>query len=390
MTDKIYRSFKFKLYIEPEHDLLFRRWAGVCRAVYNAALEQRLNHWRAFKRVEGKSISYFTQARELTALRAEFNWIKDCPYCAQQQALRDLDKAYSNFFKGLADYPTPRRKGINESFRFSKTDCGDVEILNGKWARVRLPKVGLVKFRLTRPIRGTLKNITINDGFIVFACEIEHSAPDIIPGGEVGIDRGISNNVALSTGELMSMDRAGIKAIEERHKDVQRQVARRKRGSRRWVKAKRHAASLKAKAARKRLHWQHEVTTAIAKRNGLVVLEDLKISNMSKSASGTVAEPGRMVPQKAGLNREIKNAAWFQFERLLTYKVKERGGVVLKINPAYTSQTCACCGSVNRKNRESQAKFACIDCGFEDHADINAAVNILRAGTQPATVKVAK
>lgn len=401
----INRGLKFKVYTSPENERLFSQWAGCARFVYNWGLD-KIDNCQDVPRENPKKpgthqrIDFADLCRRLTVMRSEIDWMRDCPIDVEQQALRNLDAAYSRFFKGEGKYPTPKKKNKNkDSFRIPQSRCGDVQILNAKWAQVRLPKVGLVKFRLTRPVIGKVKNITVgrdaNDWHISFSCEIKHTMPDIIPSGEVGIDRGIANNIALSTGELLSMDKAGIRMLEERHKNVQRIMARRQRPkgqppSKRWKKAKKHAARLKAKAARKRLHWQHQVTTDLARRNGFVVLEALKTANMSKSAKGTMEKPGKQVAQKAGLNREILNAAWFQFETILTYKVEERGGIVVKINPAYTSQTCNCCGSINRKNRENQAKFSCVDCGHEDHADINAALNILKTGTQSAALYAAK
>ncbi|WP_086997956.1 RNA-guided endonuclease InsQ/TnpB family protein [Rhizobium sullae] len=139
-----------------------------------------------------------------------------------------------------------------------------------------------------------------------------------------------------------------------------------------------------AKAARQRLHWQHVTTTRIAKRFGAAVLEDLKIRNMSASAKGTVEEPGKNVARKAGLNRSILAAAWYRFELLLTDKLAFLGGTVVKVDPRYTSVTCSKCGSRDKANRENQAKFLCLSCGHADHADVNAAVNILLAGTRPS------
>jgi putative transposase len=379
------RAYKYRIYADAATEESFARCCGVVRIVYNVALEQRSSFWRQFKRAEGKNISYPSQARELTAIRAEVPWIADCPIDAQQQALRDLNQAFQNFFGGRARYPKPRRKFVNDAFRIPSSRVGNVEILNAKWARVRLPKIGEVKFRYTRPIRGKVGNVTVtrevNGWHIVFSCEFEHQTPEN-DNPPVGIDRGIANTVALSTGEMLSM--ADGSSLIERYKTWQRTASRRKSRSKRQAKARRHAAKVAAKAARKRLHWQHVTTTRIAHQFGLAVLEGLKIKNMSASAKGTVEEPGKNVAQKAGLNRSILGAAWFRFELLLTYKLAYLGGTVVKVDPKYTSVTCPECGSRDTGYRENQAKFLCLSCGHEDHADINAAVNILLAGTRPS------
>jgi putative transposase len=378
----ILRGFRYKLAPTPEQEVLFRQFAGVCRLVYNLALEQRRDWWRQFERETGRKLNYVAQARELTLLRAEFDWIAAVSQTCQQQALRDLDKAFTHFFAGRARFPSPRRKGVNDAFRFQGREV-ETKRLNAKWSAVRLPKIGWVKFRDTRPRRGAVKNATIAldamGWHVSFACEIEHVVPiNICP--SVGIDRGVANTLALSTGERMSLPRS-LEAIERRKRRAQRVLARKKRGSQRRTKALRRVAKLSARAARIRRDWGHKTSLDIANRFGTVVFEDLRIKNMTASARGTVEKPGRMVRQKAGLNRSILNQGWFGFETILAYKLEARGGYLLKVDPAYTSQTCSECGAVDRESRESQAAFVCQHCGFRAHADHNAAINILRRNT---------
>jgi putative transposase len=245
---------------------------------------------------------------------------------------------------------------------------------------VRLPKIGWVKFRDTRPIRGAVQNATIAGGadgwHISFACEIEHEAPQ---NGRpaVGIDRGVATTLALSTGEMVSVP-VSLDWIEAAKRRAQRVLSRRKRGSRRYTRQRRRMARLQARARRIRLDFHHRAALDIAQRFSVAVLEDLRIKNMTASASGTVAEPGRRVRQKAGLNRAILNQGWGAFDLILTYKMEERGGRVMTIDPALTSQTCSACGVVDARSRKNQAAFECIACGHRDHADVNAAKTILR------------
>lgn len=380
------RGYKFRLYATAEQETMFGQYAGVCRLVYNLGLEQRRDWWRQFKANTGIAISYPSQARELTALRAEFDWIAAVSIICQQQALRDLDKAFGNFFAGRADYPTPRKQGMNDAFRFSGRDC-QWRKLNAKWAVVKLPKIGEVKFRLTRDIPGTVKNVTVTSDalgwHIVFSTEVEHTTP-LNFGPAIGIDRGVVHTIALSDGTFRDMPKEQLNLLDRRARKQARKLARCKRGSNRRHAARKILARTKAKIARIRLHWNHERTTEIAAMHSVVVLEALKTKSMTASAAGTVDEPGRKVRQKAGLNRAILNNAWHQFETLLSYKIAERGGELRKVNPAYTSQCCAECGTIDKESRESQATFRCGYCGHTAHADTNAARNILRAGTQPA------
>src|SRR5919202_3333740 len=174
------RGFRFKLYPTAEQGALFRQFAGVCRLIYNLALEQRRDWWRQFERETGQRLNYVAQARQLTDLRAEFDWIRAVYVSCQQQALRDLGRAFGNFFAGRARYPTPRKKGNHDSFRFPGREV-ETRRLSAKWSAVRLPKIGWVKFRDTRPIRSEIKNATITGGadgwHVSFASEIEHKAP---------------------------------------------------------------------------------------------------------------------------------------------------------------------------------------------------------------------
>lgn len=374
----IYRGFRYRLTPSPEQEALLRQFSGVCRLVYNLALEQRETWGRKHR------INLATQSVSLTALRSEFDWIAAVSVSCQQQALRDLDQAFQSFFAGRTGYPSPRKRGVNDSFRFRGREIG-VRSLNAKWSLVRLPKIGWVKFRDTRPMRGALKNATVSfdaSGWhINLVCEIEHHAPAPLS-ESVGVDRGVATALALSTGELLSLP-AGLERIEIQKRKAQHVAARRKRGSKRRQRAQRRVARLQARQARIRRDFHHKAAIGIARRFGLAVLEDLKTKSMTASARGTITEPGRNVRQKAGLNRAILNAGWHQFAKILAYKMKERGGLVVTVPSRFTSQTCAACGVVDARSRKSQARFVCVSCGHSDHADTNAAVNIKRRWSTP-------
>jgi putative transposase len=385
----VHRGFKYRVYPTPEQEGLFHSFAGVCRLVYNLALEQRRDHWRNYERMTGKKLSYVAQAKELTALRADFDWIAAVPIDPQQQALRQLDQAFANFFAGRAAYPTPRRKGEHDAFRFPTARCGELRKLNAKWSVIRLPKLGDVRVRTHRPIEGRPLSVTVTlEGgrwFISIACEI-------------GIDRGVARTLTLSTGGVMSLDKERLNVLDRRARKAQRLLSRRKRGSRRYGKAQLAAARIKAQAARYRKDWNHKASFDIASRFGLVALEKLKTANMTRSAAGTVEEPGRNVRAKAGLNRSILAQGWYQFRLFLDYKLEAHGGHLIEVDPARTSQTCSVCGHVSPDNRTTQARFACVSCQHEMNADANAARVILsrlqwadvERGVGPASKREAK
>jgi putative transposase len=197
-----------------------------------------------------------------------------------------------------------------------------------------------------------------------------------VPGpgtGEVaGVDRGVAVSAALSTGEMLAVPRLSP-GRQRRLVLLQRKLARAQRGSNRRARVKRGAARLKARDADARKDWCEKVSTILARRFDVIRVEDLKVAGMTRSASGTSAQPGRNVRQKAGLNRSILQSGWGLLVKCLEDKAPGR---IEKVNPAYTSQRCSACGHVDRESRESQADFRCTACGFAGHADVNAAINI--------------
>lgn len=375
-----FRGYTYALRPSEDQAALMAQFAGVCRLVWNLALEQRRDHWRRYQAATGNNLNYVTQARELTALRAEFDFVRAVHVTPQQRALKALDEAYRRTWKGLGGYPQPKKKGVHDAFSFAGREIA-VETINRRWGRVRLPKIGWVRFRLTRPIRGTIREAAVTRtalGWQVsIGCLLDGDTPD--NGLTVGIDRGVTAPLMLSDGTAYRLP-PEIERHERAIRRAQRTASRRKRGSRRWAKAQRRVAALKARQARARKHWAHEATTDIARRYGGVVVERLRTKDMTRSARGTAAAPGRNVAQKRGLNRAILNVGWHQIEAMLTYKVAR----LVKVDPAYSSQTCASCGAVDSRSRKSQAIFVCTACGHRDNADRNAAVVILYRGNSPS------
>jgi putative transposase len=386
---KINRGYRFKLDPTAAQTAALEQHARVCRMVYNLAVEQRRDHHRQFRRATGKHISYTSQAAELTELRAEFDWIRAVTQTCQQQALRDVDRAYQNFFSGIADYPSFRKKGINESFRFQGREV-TFRRLNRSWGMVKLPKIGEVRFRWNRDIPGKLKNVTISldplGWHVSFATEQE---VEVLPNHRpsIGGDRGVNEPIAYSDGTFAVFPKERLAVLEKKARRAAQALAKGKKGSNRRKVAKARVAALRAKMARIRKHFNHVETARLARTYGIVCLEDLKIRNMTASASGTVEEPGVNVAQKRELNRSILEIGWYQFHQFLAYKLAAAGGEVRLVRAAYTSTTCSCCGMNEKTNRKSQAVYECAGCGSAMNADTNAAINILMAGTRPTQVR---
>ncbi|MDM7947938.1 MAG: transposase [Oceanibaculum nanhaiense] len=374
----------YRLYPTPEQADQLARFAGACRFVWNLALEQRRDHWRAFRRVHGRVISYADQANELPALKVEAPWLKEVPSQALQQALKDLDRAFANWFAGRASYPRPRKRGLADSFRLPQPRQDDLRRTGRHAGQVRLPKLGWVSLRGWRALPGNIRNITISRraghwyAAVQWEREVRDPAPSTLPA--VGIDRGVVLPFVLSSGYMVPPLNPG-RLLETRSARLQRSLARKVKFSANWKKEKSRLARLKGREAAMRRDLLHKLSTAIAKSHGLVVMENLKTRNMTASARGTMEEPGRNVRAKAGLNRSILDQGWHLFQTLLGYRLAERGGHLLLVDPACTSQTCSSCGSIDRESRKSQAAFACRACGHEENADLNAARNILRRGS---------
>ena len=355
-------------------------WAGATRCAYNLALEQRLK-WHRKNWLE-RRFNFASQCRELTQLRAEFDWMRDVPISALQQALRDLEKAFTNWWSGRAGAPSPRKRGLNDAMRF--TESFAFRRLSKHVGEVKLPKLGWVRMRWDKALPGgaVVKSVTVRhevgQWVVSAAYEMEQAepAPSALP--LVGIDRGVDVFAALSDGVFCDGPNVGRQAAKSLAR-AQRALVRKQRGSNNRLKARRKVERLHARIRRARLDFLHKASTAVAKSHGTVVLEKLQVKNMTASARGTLDEPGRRVRQKAGLNRSILDQGWGMFATFLRYKLAQRGGELVEVNPAYSSQTCAECGHVAAASRRGST-FCCVSCGHEAHADTNAARVILQRG----------
>lgn len=341
------------------------------RYVWNLAVEQQ-SFWRPGRR---SAPGFAEQCRQLTEARAVFDWLRAGSVNIQQQALRDFAQAMANYFAGTHRRPTWRKAGRHEGFRVVGKDYR-VRKVSRKVGEVWVPKAGWVRFRLSRPLPPEAKSYRITRDragrwHVAFAVA-PHPIPAPGTGEIVGVDRGVAVSVALSTGELLTAP--GLRETEKaRLRRLQRKLARAKRGSNRRARVKLAIARLRARESDRRKDWVEKTSTGLARRFDMIVVEDLKISNMIRSAKGTLDAPGRNVRQKSGLNRSILAAGWGQLVTRLEHKAPGR---VVKVNPAYTSQRCSACGIVDREARESQARYRCRSCGYAANADVNAARNI--------------
>jgi putative transposase len=248
---------------------------------------------------------------------------------------------------------------------------------------VRLQGIGHVRVHQHRPVKGRVKTIAVKrEGrrwFVVLSCDQVPAEPVPATGAVAGIDMGVASLVTTSDGAHVANPRHLAEATDQLA-DAQRDLARKKRGSARRRKAVARVAALHAKVRRQRADHAHKTANALVRDYDVIAHEDLRITNMTRSASGTIDAPGRGVAAKSGLNRSILDAGWRVFLTILTHKAESAGRELIAVNPANTSRTCARCGHVAKGNRVTQTVFLCTACGHTAHADVNAATNILRAG----------
>ena len=370
----IRRGFKFQLKPNGMQIQLMKQFCGCARYVYNRTLSLERS---IYKKDNKHSFKYAEAANRLPDWKKKNPFLKDCNAQVLQQSLKDLERAYKNFFGKRANFPKYKKKYRHDSIRFPQ----GVELDEVK-QQIRLPKIGWMRYRKSRDIIGTIKNVTVSrrgekwDVSIQTEYEVVSSAPNP---SEIGIDMGVKRFATLSNGDFVEPLNP-LKQEQEKLAKLQRKLARQKKGSRNSRKTKRKIARLHRYIADSRRDFLHKISTKIAKNHSIIYVEDLKVSNMSASARGTKESPGKNVKQKSGLNRSILDQGWYGFFQMLSYKLEQRGGKLIKVDPRNTSRTCPRCGLASAENRKSQATFACIGCGYRSNADEVGAINILRAG----------
>ena len=372
------QAFKYELNPDGAQQRLMRRYAGSCRFVYNKALAlQQANH-----AVGEQFIGYVAMAKYLTAWRngEETPWLKDAPVHPLQHALKDLEKAYKNFFAKRADFPRFKRKGSSDSFRYP--DPKQIKLDQGN-SRLFLPKLGWIRYRNSRDVLGELRNVTVSSNggkwYISIQTQREVEQPVSTATTSIGIDLGIARFATFSDGSHIAPLNS-LKTQQAKLAKYQRRMAHKQKFSNNWKKAKTKVQKLYTTIANARRDFLHKATTTISQNHAVVFVEDLQVRNMSQSAAGTAENSGTNVAAKSGLNKAILDQGWGEFRRQLDYKTAWNGGMLFAVPPQYTSQTCPCCGHVSADNRQTQARFACVECGYENHADVVGAVNVLERG----------
>ena len=314
------QAFEFEIQPNGAQQRRIKQFCGCARFVFNKALDGQK---QAYEADNNTTFSYTKIANQLPQWKKTFTWLKDCHSQVLQQSLKDLERAYCNFFEKRANFPRFKKKGIKERIRFPQ-GCK----LEQHNSRLYLPKIGWVRYRNSRNVVGEIKNVTVRQKCgrfyvsIQTECEVEIAKHQ---GGEIGIDMGIVRFATLSNGEYFEPLNA-FKTYKGKLAKLQRQLKNKIKFSKNWQKLQAKIAKLYHKIANCRKDFLHKISSTISKNHAMICVEDLQVSNMSKSAKGTVEQPGTNVKQKSGLNRAILDQGWYEFRRQLEYKSAWRGG----------------------------------------------------------------
>jgi putative transposase len=353
-------------------------FAGSCRFVFNKALALQKER---YERGE-KKLGYAGLCKLLTEWRngSETPWLKDASVHPLQQSLKDLERAYSNFFGRRTDFPRFKKKGQSESFRYP--DPKQIKVDQGN-SRIFPPRLGWLRYRNSRDIPGTVKNVTVSQScgkwLVSIQTEREVEKPISKSSSAIGIDMGVIRFATLSDGSHLAPLNS-FSRHETALRKAQQAMSRKQKFSNNWRKAKARVQRIHSRIGNARRDYLQKATTAISQNHAIVCIEGLQVRNMSKSVKGNVKNLGRNVRAKSGLNKSILDQGWFEFRRQLDYKLAWNGGYLIAVPPQNISRTCPCCSHVSKDNRQTQARFLCVECGFEENADVVGAINILRAG----------
>ena len=379
---KIYKAYKIRLYPNAEQYGLIMQNIGSARLVYNYFLNLKDNYYKSTK----TNLSLKAMKHILVEMKEqeEYKFLKDVDTMALTTSLENLDKAYTNFFKGQSSHPVFKRKGVKDSYT---TNCIRSTYKNKRYSNIeldiinktiKLPKIGIVKYKGYRNItsfNGKIISITVSkDANKIYASitveeEMEISKSKYNEWNTIAIDVGVKDLVVTSMGE--SYEKVKIGRIENHIKKLQHDLTNKVRGSKNYIKLKDKIARLYQKIRNKRKYYIHSITNKLTKENNVIITEDLKVKKMIMSEASTRT-----------LRKGLTNASLSELERQLVYKTKWRGKKLIKINQYYpSSQICSSCGYKNKEIKDlSIRKWTCPKCLHEHERDVNASLNILFQG----------
>jgi putative transposase len=351
--------YRFRLYPKKEQIEFLNRQIGHCRFVYNKLLEIAKKDYET----EGKKWNYYEYKKLLPKLKEEFSFLKEANSQSLQEAVKWLDRAFKNFFKGLAKFPKFKSKkrinsvSIPQRFRIEEN-------------KIKIPKLKTpIKFKKHREIEGKIKSVSITElpsGKFYLNILVDREIEPLPETDKVvAIDVGLTHFCTLSTGEKIGNPRNLLKT-EEKLKKLQRKLSRKVKGSNRYLKLQRKIAKLHEKVVNQRNDFLHKISKRIIGDNQAVVVEDLNVKGLI---------------QNSKLSKHIADASWRRFISYLEYKAKLYGRKLIKVSPFYpSSKLCCVCGYKNENLKLSDRKWKCPNCGTEHDRDYNATLNLLKEG----------
>lgn len=323
---------------------------------------------------KGSYKGFAHNCKVLTRLKAKkkYAYLNDCPSQALQQTLKNMDKAFQRFFKKEAEHPVFKKKSKYKAIHFPQGYQLFPEV-NGK-GTIRLPKIGYVRYIAHRPIHPDfeIKNVYVRErgGHFYLSLQSEINEPDLAERPSlrkvIGLDLGIKH--FFTTNQLEWVKPLNKYQRQFAHlQSLQRQLTTKTKFSTNWTRLQRRIAKKHHHIANCRKNFNHQLSRYIADKYDAVLLEKLDIQAM-------LAKGGHK------LNMQILDQGWYQFKTFLKYKMEWLNKAYIEVDPAYTSQACACCGHTSRGNRPTQSQFRCLNCGFTANADYQASLNIARRG----------
>jgi putative transposase len=392
---QMFRAYKFLLRPTSKQVTALEACLEDTRQLYNAALEERREAWRMGHR----QVTFYSQDAQLQEIRlADPNGVGRWAFACERAAIRRLDWAFAAFFRRIkagerSGYPRFKSRGRFDSLEWAAVKAGACwdSVPHPTVTRVRFLGIGHVRVHQHRTVKGRVKTITAkregNRWYVILACDDVPAEPLPATGAVVGIDMGVTHFLSTSTGKHVPNPRYGA-ATADKLAAAQQSLAgfpqrRAQDRTRKHRVAAMKVSRLHTKIRRQRLDHAHKTALRLVRENDVVAHEALQVTNMTRRPRPRPAEDGSWEPNgaaaKSGLNRSILDAGWGVFLRVLAEKAEEAARMIIAVNPAFTSQRCARCGHIAEENRDGGA-FCCLGCGHEAHADVNAAINILRAG----------
>lgn len=362
-------SHRYRLQPSADQAPVLTMHCAHARFVWNLALEQNEH-----ARMLGQRADQMAWDRQLAEARRS-SWLGEGSSSVQQGALRDLRQGFRNWWSNPAHYRPPTWRSAHRSQQGFVVRDLRVRQLNRKWAELTIPKVGWVKFRLSRPLPTEAKSARVTlDNSGRWHVSLTSPQPRFHRPETrclVGVDVGVARSLTTSGGEHIDMPVLLSPGEARRRLTLQRKLARQVKGSNRRTVTKRKLAKMSAREADRRKDWVEKATTDLVRRFDVIAVEDLQVTNMVRSGV-----------RKRGLNRSISNQAWAMVRSRLEQKASAATSpcAVIAVPARNTSRRCSGCGHVAAESRESQALFRCVDCGHTANADVNAAINILAAG----------